>query len=129
MDWTSIKHFKASEFASPDLPGSGDYMNQEFVQTLDQMRDGMGMAIAIASGYRTPSHNAAVGGEVNSAHLRGYAADIRTAGSSTRSAIVIAAVRAGFTRIGIGDDFVHIDSDPSLPSHVLWLYSPNTKRS
>jgi hypothetical protein len=34
----------------------------------------------------------------------------------------MAALKAGFTRIGIGKTFVHMDRDPFLPQPRLWLY-------
>ncbi len=73
MNFDNIKHFKSHEFDSADAPGSGDLMNQEFVERLDAIRDAVGMPLAVLSGFRTPAHNVAVGGEPNSAHLRGYA--------------------------------------------------------
>lgn len=129
MNFDGIKHFKAFEFDSPDAPGSGLLMNQEFVERLDKMRDSMGMPLTVVSGFRTAAHNVSVGGEPNSAHLRGYAADFAAIGSSSRSAIIIAAVKAGFTRIGIGSSFLHIDADPTLPQCVLWLYPSSETRS
>lgn len=129
MNYDNIKHFKSFEFDSPDSPGSGLLMDQDFIKRLDSMRDAMGMPVTVVSGFRTYAHNAAVGGEPNSAHIRGYAVDLAAIGSSTRSAIVTAAAKAGFTRIGIGSSFVHIDADPLLPQFVLWLYPPSETRS
>lgn len=129
MNFDNIKHFKSFEFDSSDSPGSGLMMNQEFVERLDKMRDSMGMPLSVVSGFRTPAHNNAVGGEPNSAHLRGLAVDFAAIGSSSRAAIVIAAVRAGFNRIGIGTSFVHLDADTSLPQFVFWLYPPTETRS
>lgn len=128
MNFDSSKHFRAYEFDSPDSPGSGLMMNQEFVERLDKMRDAMGMPLSVVSGFRTPTHNNAVGGEPNSAHLRGLAVDFAAIGSSSRASIIIAAVQAGFSRIGIGTSFVHIDTDTSLPQYVFWLYSPTDTR-
>lgn len=43
---------------------------------LDPLRERIGQAITISSGYRSPALNQAVGGAKNSQHLTGEAADI-----------------------------------------------------
>ena len=49
---------------------------------LQCIREHFGKAVTITSGYRTPAHNAAVGGAKSSQHLLGRAADIRVQGVS-----------------------------------------------
>ena len=72
-----FKHFSYSEFDSPDLPGSGKTkMSTEFIHKLDRIRERAGFPFIITSGYRTDSHNAAVGGVSNSSHKKGLAVDI-----------------------------------------------------
>jgi len=119
--WDHIKHFKPSEFDSRDLPGSGDGMQLQFIERLDRARDRAGVPFAINSGYRTPEHNRKVGGKPNSAHLRGWAADILTPDLKTRYLIINALIHEGLNRIGIYGTFVHVDCDPSLPAGVVWL--------
>lgn len=46
-------------------------------KVLEPLRKEMGEAIVINSGYRSPPVNEAVGGEANSQHIKGEAADIR----------------------------------------------------
>ena len=46
-------------------------------QILDPMREAWGGPLAITSGFRCAALNRAVGGVSNSAHLSGYAADVR----------------------------------------------------
>jgi hypothetical protein len=43
---------------------------------LEPLRDAMGHAIKIGSGYRCPALNQAVGGVSNSQHMKGEAADL-----------------------------------------------------
>lgn len=43
---------------------------------LDRLRDYMGSAVIVTSGFRSPEVNARVGGSKTSAHLQGLAADI-----------------------------------------------------
>lgn len=62
-----------------DVPGLQIIVNLQYgVSTIIQpVRDAIGCPIIINSGYRSPEHNAAVGGVKNSQHLIGCAADIR----------------------------------------------------
>lgn len=43
---------------------------------LDRLREYMGSAVIVASGFRSPEVNARVGGSKTSAHLQGLAADV-----------------------------------------------------
>jgi hypothetical protein len=92
-----LKYFTYSEFDSPDLPGSGHEMQQEFLDKLDLARGYSNVPYVINSGFRTPEHNAAVGGVPGSSHLTGWASDI-------------------------GQNFIHVDCDPSKSGSVAWLY-------
>lgn len=117
MEWSVITYFKPSEFDSADAPGSGEKnMNMDFVYWLNLVRMRASVPMKINSGYRTPAHNAAVGGEPNSAHLRGLAADIACPDMATRGSILKAAYALNVRRVGIAKTFVHLDNDPSLPA-------------
>ena len=122
ITWNDIKHFKPSEFDSPDAPGSGEKMDLMFVARLDAMRAMIARPININSGYRTPSHNKAVGGVPKSAHTMGVGADIACPSDSMRWLLVNAALDCGIKRIGIGKNLVHVDADPNLPSPRIWVY-------
>ena len=118
-----FKYFNYSEFDSPDAPGSGkDHMKESFIHMLDDARERAGIPFYISSGYRTASHNQQVGGEPNSSHMIGYAADISAPIAAMRKAIIKAAVAAGFKRIGEGSNFVHLDTDPNKPQYAYWQY-------
>lgn len=117
-----MKHFTNDEFDSPDAPGSGRNMDKHFLELLDAIREEAGIVFHVNSGYRTKAHNLEVGGGPNSAHTRGMAADIRAISGRQKALIVMAAVRNGIMRIGIGKTFVHIDCDSTLPSPAIWLY-------
>ncbi|MGB0171667.1 MAG: D-Ala-D-Ala carboxypeptidase family metallohydrolase [Flavobacteriales bacterium] len=71
-----MRYFDISEFDSPDEPGSGQYMDDEFLEMLDNARHLAGIPFIINSGYRTKAANQNAGGLRNSAHLDGFAADI-----------------------------------------------------
>lgn len=117
-----MKYFELSEFDSPDLPGSGEEMKSSTLRLLEKAREIAGVPFVVTSGYRTIEHNAKVGGVNSSSHTRGYAVDISCRNSTGRYAIVEAAIKVGFTRIGISKNFIHLDNDPDKPQEVIWLY-------
>lgn len=81
-----IKYFKLSEFinsATANRLGIDNIPSFEVVDNLnrlaaylDDIRTKFGKPILISSGYRCPMLNKAVGGVVNSQHLKGLAADL-----------------------------------------------------
>jgi uncharacterized protein YcbK (DUF882 family) len=117
-----LKHFELSEFDSPDEVNSGENMKRQFLIKLDKARDIADIPFAITSGYRTSKHNYEVGGVARSAHTKGCAADIRCQTSRERYLMITALLEAGFTRIGIGEDFLHVDDDDSKAQEVIWDY-------
>lgn len=118
-----MKHFNYEEFDSPDFPDSGNNMDKHFLRLLDNARQIAGIPFKINSGFRTPKHNAKVGGSENSSHLRGFAADIHATSSSDRFKILSALIEVGFTRIGIANTFIHVDADPIKTKDVIWTYA------
>ena len=71
----------------------------------------------LLSAFRCEAHNEAVGGADNSAHLRGYALDVRYTTMEQGYALLASAIKHGFFRIGINykHKFIHMDCDPTLP--------------
>lgn len=114
------KYFTHTEFDSKGSPGSGKNMKNSTLRMLDKAREISGLPFKINSGFRTVAHNKAVGGKSNSAHLRGYAADIHVTETTLRP-ILKALYKAGFRRFGVSKTFVHVDNDSSLPQAV-WDY-------
>jgi len=115
----ALKYFKLSEF--DDAPGTGKNMKKEFLTKLDKARAIADVPFKITSGYRSKETNKRVGGVSTSSHLKGLAADISCKDSSTRQKIVNALIKAGFTRIGIADTFIHCDTDKDK-NDAIWLY-------
>lgn len=128
-EWSTIKHFRPSEFDSKDAPGSGfSMMDFALVSRLDRLRAAWGKPLRVTSGYRTAARNEAVGGVKDSAHLRGLAADLQMSslGEAVRFAVLARGI--GFTRIGVDlkGQLVHVDVDTTLPNPATWLYNEQT---
>lgn len=73
------KNFSIHEFACKD----GTQVPQEFIpnvellaKQLQVIRDHIGEPLQVLSGYRSPAHNAKVGGKKNSYHMKAMAADL-----------------------------------------------------
>ena len=119
----TLKYFSYEEFESPDLPNSGfANMDRDFLSKLDRAREIAQIPFKINSGYRTDTHNEKVGGQLNSSHRFGYAADIAIRNSRERHDILAALQDAGFNRFGIASGFIHVDNDPQKTPNVLWTY-------
>lgn len=113
------EYFKESEFVRVGCKMSD--MNERLLLMLDYMRVLYGKPITITSAYRTRDANKAARGAKNSAHLRGLAVDVVCL-SMHRFDMVKAALLAGFNRIGIGSNFLHLDIDSTLTHPRMWLY-------
>ena len=103
-------HFRLGEFTSKD--GADKVLvDDDLVTLLEKIREAVGGAVVINSGYRSPAHNAAVGGVSSSQHLYGRAADIVVSGASPLLVGQIAEYyldrRGG---IGVYQTFTHVDT-------------------
>lgn len=115
------KHFSEHEFQKVSCSIAD--LDPSSLRRLDAARDVAGIPFIITSAYRSKEHELAQGRSGNSAHTRGRAFDIACSTDRERAIIVRAAVKVGFTRIGIAHSFIHLDDDVHcLPSPRLWLY-------
>ena len=99
-----------------------DKMDKTFLLKLDKARERAGIPFVINSAYRSPEHNAKIGGKPNSSHLKGLAVDISVTNSRQRFIVLNALLEVGFTRIGIADTFIHVDLDKGKSKDVIWTY-------
>lgn len=117
MDNNLSKNFTLNEFQSKDgakTPPDIVINLRELAKNLQVIRDYVNKPITILSGYRSPAHNAKVGGAKFSQHLRGKAADIKIQGLTpgqiaTELEKLIALRKISDGGIGIYPTFVHYD--------------------
>jgi zinc D-Ala-D-Ala carboxypeptidase len=116
------RNFTSKEFQCPDCGLNN--MSQTMINTLQKIRDRLGVPMHINSGSRCATRNKLDGGKPNSAHCKGFAVDIAVpkAASGLRYSIIAYALQEGIKRVGIGDNFIHLDIDPILPQNQIWIY-------
>ena len=102
-------------------------MEPSVIEALDVARDIAGFPFIVLSGFRSVAHNRKLlsdgySASTKSSHLLGWAVDIAVPSSRKRFIMVEALLDAGFTRFGIGEDFIHVDMDPQKSPNVIWTY-------
>jgi uncharacterized protein YcbK (DUF882 family) len=110
-------HFSRHEFDSRDGSLPDDETLYRLVAHLEALRCIAGSnPLRIVSGYRTPEHNAAVGGARRSRHMVGDAVDLEYG-----AVRVTHAEQAGFTGIGSRNIYAtHVDL---RPRPARWSYT------
>lgn len=115
---SDLYYFRLEEF---DCQHTGNNrMDMDFLRRLDALRHEVGFPFKITSGYRDPSHPIEDKKKKAGTHAHGIAADIAVADGASRHRLVSAALRHGFTGVGVARTFVHLDTRETTP--VLWLY-------
>ncbi|MBU2118765.1 MAG: hypothetical protein KJ954_14350 [Alphaproteobacteria bacterium] len=94
-------------------------MDQDFLEKLNQARELAGFAFSVDSGYRCEKHNAEVG-STSTNHTRGKAADIICPDGYQKYVMVRSMIITGLLGIGIGKDFLHVDTNRTMPA--IWTY-------
>lgn len=116
-----MDYFKPYEFTMGN-ENVFDQMDTDFLNQLDEARSYSVVPWIITSSYRTVAYSQKKGYSITSSHTKGLAVDISAPNSTTRWEIVNALLKAGFNRIGIGEDFVHVDMDTDKAPNVIWTY-------
>ena len=119
MPATATKWF--SPATDPNI--DWDKVDQDSLNDLDLARELAMIPFQITSNYRTPEHSVQVGGIANDAHteIPCTAFDIACSDGKTRQIIYKAVWDAGFRRIGIKKNHVHVDRSKVLPQDVTWI--------
>ncbi len=100
----------------------GEYFHDEvFLDNLEALRGEIGRPLHLTSARRCERWNAHVGGTSRSQHKLCIAGDIDRDGHDP-VALGRGAVKAGFTGIGFGAGFLHVDQ---RQGQTAWNYSPN----
>lgn len=114
------RYFKLTE--KTGVFGTIADLKPELVTKLDEARHIAGIPFKLTSGYRSPEHNAKVGGVKDSAHLTREAVDIACTNDTDRWKIINSLISVGFNRIGISKTFIHADIAKDKTQKVIWLY-------
>ena len=95
---------------------------------IDNLREELGFAFPVTSGYRCPNHPIEARKKAPGAHTTGKAIDIGVSGNDAYI-LIEAAIRDNFTGIGINQKgtgrFIHLDIIPhseSSPRPWIWSY-------
>ena len=96
-------------------------MNVDFLAKLDEAREYANIPFIINSAYRSPEHPLSIKNP-SSSHIKGLAVDISAKDSIDRFLILDALLAVGFSRIGVSDSFIHVDSDIDKAQNVVWTY-------
>jgi uncharacterized protein YcbK (DUF882 family) len=126
-DTTQITdHFTVAEFRCPCTSCDDNFIDDELVNKLEAIRVSLG-PLKITSGYRCPEHNKAVGGEPNSAHQSGLAADVQPIPLNVDDLDKLyTSLFMDFNNVGDGRrlNFVHVDVRPAKPDGKkrTWTY-------
>lgn len=116
------RHFSESEFKRCVPACSLQDMKQSTMNRFDTARDIAGIPFVINSAYRSSSWEKSKNRSGTGAHTLGCAMDIRCNTNSNRFKIISALVKAGFTRIGVAETYIHADDSINHSQEVIWLY-------
>jgi uncharacterized protein YcbK (DUF882 family) len=114
-----MKYFNESEF------NEFDKMDKALLIMLDNLREVYGYPIKLTSSYRSPEHPIEARKTKPGEHTYGAAVDIICVGGEATFKLVEAAIKVGFTRIGISrkKNFVHVGIGyEGAPPITIWTY-------
>lgn len=107
-------NFKRKEFwcKGEDCCNHSLHVHPQLIDSLETLRALVLVPLIINSGYRCKKHNDEIGGEINSYHMSGLAADVRcpkhlTVLQFAEFASLVPLFYAG--GIGLYDTFIHVD--------------------
>lgn len=128
--WFELSEFTRNGRGLPNDPTAAQAARIKLLvaSTLDPLREGLGVAITITSGFRSAAVNEAVDGSTTSQHMEGEAADIKAHGLTAPELIErIIALRIPFDQcIGYVPEHgghVHISYTGRRPNRgqILWV--------
>lgn len=114
----NFKYFTLDEFKCQET-GENE-IKEEFVTALDVLRHECNFPFRITSGYRSPRHSIEAKKKKPGQHAMGIACDIAVNGGNQRIIIVQAALKLGFSGIGVAKTFIHVDTRTT--PKMMWCY-------
>ena len=123
IDWSNYPNFSEAEFMCKCGCGEA-LMEPAFLKDLQILRDIVGFALPINSGYRCPVHNSEVSGTgLTGPHTTGAAADIGVDRQNAHK-VLQTAFSMGFKGVGVAQKgsgrFIHLDNARDKPT--VWSY-------
>ena len=93
---------------------------REVCKQADKIREMLGVAISVNSGYRCKAYNRKIGGALFSQHCKGTALDLNIVFAYNWALRIWEAAKTigGIGGVGIYDTFCHIDTRPRLLARV-----------
>lgn len=111
--WGNKKMGKWKYFTDEESVGLTD----DICLKRDRAREYFGAPVVQTAGFRTPEHNAEIGGVPDSAHTKGMAIDVRAPKDpAMREKMMWAFGLAGFKRAESAPNHFHYDTDYSKPT-------------
>lgn len=117
-----LRYFSNIEFNHCNPSCELEDMNPNFMKKLDNARHLCKTPFRPTSAFRSQIWELEHGRNGNSSHTKGCAIDLEVKTSAERFDIVNALLMTGFNRIGIGENFIHVDDDKSKVQNVIWDY-------
>jgi zinc D-Ala-D-Ala carboxypeptidase len=118
------RDFKASELACKN--DGAILIETDSLDRLQAMRTRWARPMVVTSGFRTPEYNRVVSSTgLTGPHTTGRAFDIAVP-AQLRYEFIRLAFEMGWTGIGVGKTFVHLDDVPpgtlTIPRPMVWTY-------
>lgn len=110
-------YFKRNEMECPCCKELVE--DKRFTEMMYSLRILLDIPLKINSWYRCEKHNKVVGSKSDN-HPQGMAADILCCGGTTRLYLIEGILKVGFKRMGLHQNFVHVDNTNKKSS--LWVY-------
>ena len=123
MRWENYSNFSEKEFACTFTGRC--FMNEYFMDKLQELRTAYGRPLIITSGFRDPKHPVEDAKSKPGVHTRGLAVDIACDGQEAYKILKLA-INLGFKGIGIRQKgkgrFLHLDTYEQDPRPNIWSY-------
>jgi len=119
---TVLRYFTQSDFDKCTPTCMLEDMSPTFMEMLDSARHICNIPFVPTSAFRSEIYEREQGRDGTSSHTKGLAIDLKATTSTERFKIINALISIGLTRIGIGENFIHVDMDKSKAQKVIWHY-------